>query len=73
MTRKEQKQFVKNITSSIAAEIISKIESGKIPENWDGYELRELIADKAASETYLRNRKDERFSDYKNTVLVSNI
>ena len=56
-------------------EIISKIDSETIPENWDGLELRQIIKDKAERETYLDTEKGNksRYKEYKNTVLVYNI
>ena len=79
MKRKQQKMFVKNLTASIGIEIISKIESGRIPENWDGLELRQLIKDKAAVESYLDKedkgygKRSARYKFYANTVFVENL
>lgn len=44
MTRAEQRRFVKELASNVTAEVIGQIDSGKLPENWDGHELRELLA-----------------------------
>ena len=74
MTRKDQKQFVENLCNSIKHEIQSKIDSEIIPENWDGVELRQLINEKTSRETYLdRNKRDKRYKEYTNTVLINNI
>ena len=46
MTRAEQITFVCDMTLSITQEIASKIDSGAIPEHWDGVQLRQYITDK---------------------------
>lgn len=44
MKRKDQKRFVRELTKNIASEVIDSIRAGRIPENWDGIELREYLA-----------------------------
>ena len=46
MTRPEQMKFVCDMTLSVTQEIASKIDSGVIPEHWDGVQLRQYITDK---------------------------
>lgn len=46
MTRPEQMKFVCDMTLSVTQEIASKIDSGVIPEHWDGVQLRAYITDK---------------------------
>lgn len=46
MTRPEQMKFVCDMTLSVTQEIASKIDSGAIPEHWDGVQLRAYITDK---------------------------
>lgn len=71
MTREEQRTFVTSLTNSIKVHVLEHIEQGRIPENWDRFELRQLLADEfAASTGFLEgNRKKE----YRNTVLVNNL
>jgi len=71
MERTEQRKFVRNLAVSIAEEIVSKIESGASPESWDGYELRQLLADKFARESFDMGRG--RKKEYNNTVLVNSL
>lgn len=79
MTRDDQKKFVTSLCDSIKDEVIKKIESGKIPENWDGMEFRQLLKDNFAHQTYLDNRsfgygkKTKRYREYVNTVIVNGI
>ena len=67
---KEQKiAFVKSMLKSIGAEILEDIEKGKVPETWDGIELRWLIQDRAQSHYGDLRRKKE----YTNTVIVNSL
>ena len=70
-TRNEQREFIYSLTSRIGAELIQQIEAGKIPEDWNGIELRQLLADKFAESTATMDRK--RKSQYHNTVIVNNL
>lgn len=40
MTASEQKQFVRELCASIRDSVIAHIENGKVPEVFDGHELR---------------------------------
>ena len=72
MDRKNKVLFVKNLTASICNEVVSKIEQGKIPEEWDGMELREILKEKFSREAgYLTSRIRKR--EYNNTVIVNNL
>ena len=78
MDREEQKELVSALCNDVRDEIQFKITIGKIPENWDGIELRELVADKFAQDTYFGKRwsntkRGTRYKDYKNTVLINNL
>lgn len=46
MEQDEQKALVKDLINVITAEIEDDFKYGKIPENWNGIELRWLIARK---------------------------
>ncbi len=76
MNRNEQEIFIRNLTSAIANELIEKIHSGSIPEQWDGAELREILAEKFTHETrsdLLSKPRGRRWKDYQNTIIVNNI
>jgi hypothetical protein len=68
----EQAEFVNELCKTIAHEIIMKISEGKIPEEWDEVELRQIIADRTAMTHYLKDNR-KRYKKYKNTVLVNNL
>lgn len=64
-------EFVKALVESVESEILQNIELGKIPDNWDGIELRQYLTDKfAESAGYLKGKRKR---DYNNTVLVNNL
>jgi len=52
MTSEEQKQFVFKLCTTIARSIVAQIDDGKIPEDWNGIELRWLIAERANDACY---------------------
>lgn len=76
MTKAEQKTFVRDLSKSVAKSICQQIADGKVPSNWDGHELRALLAYRhglSASTGQLADKKSKRYRDFKNTVLVSNL
>ena len=48
MTREDQKKFVRELSLVVVEEICVLIERGKIPEGWDGHELRCLLSERHA-------------------------
>lgn len=72
MNRDEQKEFVNDLTDNVRKEIIGNIENGKIPESWDGIELRTYIADRFRDAVMVKmNRGRKR--EYNNTILINNL
>lgn len=72
MTRQEQLEFVSALLDSIKKTIQELIIDGTIPENWDGLELRQYIADRANRANYVplgRTRKQK----YNNTITNNNL
>lgn len=68
MKANEKIKFVRDLSSSIIDDIILKIKSGSVPDEWDGIELRWLLADAFARQAYGKMSKE-----YKNDVLVNNL
>ena len=69
MNAKEKKIFVSKLLDSVNEKLNSAIDSGKIPEEWDGFELRQLISDNLATFKMSRFRK----AAYDNAVLINNL
>ena len=70
LTRDEQKILTQQLTDGIARYIITRIENGKIPESWDGHELRLLVLDIAKENVTFGNPSRKMLKAYKNTRIV---
>jgi hypothetical protein len=71
MNADEKKQFVKELVEQLAETIIRDIETGKVPEDWDGIELRWLLSGRSNSnfgETQKKRKKA-----YRNTIMVNGL
>ena len=71
LTKSDKMLFVLDLTRSVSEQILSLIRENKVPEDWDGHELRELLADKFAAQTTALSRS--RKKAYRNAVLVNNL
>lgn len=68
-TTQEQIDLVRAIMKNMEEHILSK--ASHFPPSWDGFELREYIADKFDSERVMdRKRHRRRMLDYKNDVMT---
>lgn len=61
MTRDEQKVFITSLMDSVKRSMFQGIDRGIVPEEWDGHELRQWLADKfeqsASMSTVMKNRR----------------
>ncbi len=77
MNRDEQIEFVKCLAHNIRSELMTQIKEGRIPENWDGQELRCLLAERfeaSAQMTLIRKQpRAKRAREYRNTKLIKNL
>lgn len=75
MTQEQQKQFIDGLTAAVVEDLKQKVDQGKIPDNWDGHELRVLIAQKFDYEitNSMRDKRNPRRKECENTILVNNI
>jgi len=74
MTKNDQLDFMNELTDNVIEEIFNKIIDNKIPESWDGIELRWYLADKFKDcifDEYKKSSKRKR--EYENTVLIENL
>lgn len=72
MEKKDQIRIVKEMTEGLEKSLLASISDGKIPEEWDGIELRQLFVDTAHYWNYSK-MTGKRLKDYRNTVLVKNL
>lgn len=75
MNQEEKIAFITKLTGSICSELCAKVRDGRIPENWDGHELRELLAEKFLAERgdILKVQRSVRYKSYRNDVLTNNL
>ena len=72
MTPKEQVEFVNQLANAIRDGLSDEISAGKIPAEWNGIELRWLLAERFRRAVYSVGGK-KRKAAYNNTVLVNNL
>lgn len=72
MTKEEQIQFVRRFLGGIADAIITDIELGKVPEEWNGVELK-WLADYWVSHSAAMYKDKARKAKFNNTVLVNDL
>jgi hypothetical protein len=77
MNRTDQISIVNELCMRMALDIATRIDAGEVPKEWDGHELRCLVADKAADNAsvseILKEPRGARAKAYKNTLLASKI
>lgn len=74
MSRDEQYSFIGSVLSGLNLEIFQKIEAGKIPEEWDGHELRQYMVDKLHERFSMGGKMSpKRMKDYENSVMIENL
>ncbi len=73
MHREDQTRIVEEMCKGLRETMLAKLD--KVPERWEGMELRALLAD-TARENFVIGRRDRRlgmWKDYENDRLVLNI
>jgi hypothetical protein len=74
MTRDDQKRFVQVLCRGIEARVLRDIDEGRIPLQWDGIELREMLARMFAEASYIWKRQPRaRRKAFENHLLVTNL
>lgn len=66
MTKHEQTKLLETILDSMKASLLTRVEH--FPENWDGIEIRQYVADKFRQEIAPMHLK--RLRRYKNDVMT---
>lgn len=73
MIKEEQLRIAKDLTEGITRTILTKIEKGNLPEEWDGNEIRQWIVDTFKDHAVIRPMTGKRMKDYRNEVIVRNL
>lgn len=68
MTKLEQRAFIKELCNNVRDELVK----ADIPDNWDGVELRRLIAVRF-QRVVMGDLKGARLKAYRNECLIRNI
>lgn len=75
MTKQQKKEFIDQLISSVHSDL--KMKLARVPEEWDGHELRVWIAtyfESAASMSCIHHdKRGSRRRTYDNAVLVNNL
>jgi hypothetical protein len=69
MTHKEQRRFIRELIKNVREEILLKAKD--IPKEWDGIELRWLIADHFLKSSMRSTKSRKR--NYNNEVIIKNL
>lgn len=71
MKASDKKRFIQDLLDGLRETLIQKVD--QMPEEWDGFELRWLIADTAAENTFGNVTHKQRKAEYRNERLVRNL
>lgn len=71
MKKTEQKRFVKELIANVQKDLLSMLP--RVPEDWDGHELRQLIADRFAEASFTLKENKSRYKAYRNARMTQNI
>jgi hypothetical protein len=72
MTRDDQDRFVRELCGSIEIKTREAIHAGRIPDHWDGVELREYLARRFADASYVWKRQSrQRKREFENYLLIT--
>jgi len=69
-----KRHFIRMLCNSIRDELLAK--AAEMPEEWDGFELRELLADKFEHERMLKRSygaRSKRLKDYRSDCYARNL
>ena len=69
MIQQEKKEFIESLVNAVRDDISGKIDA--MPENWDGIELRQYIADRFQYCVIVDSLRGSRKKEYKNELLVN--
>lgn len=75
MTPTNKRRFLRELTKNILNDAITKVD--RMPDHWDGIELRRFLADKFAESAMCmpkaRGHEGRRRRDYENEVITRNL
>lgn len=72
MDAETQAKFVEELAGNVVRELVADIRAGKTPDNWNGIELRRLLAYRFKL-AVVGDMSRSRLRDFNNTVVVNNL
>jgi hypothetical protein len=71
MNQQEKTKFILDITENLRNALLERVH--KMPESWDGVEIRQLISDLVTAKYNYHRMSPARKRHYNNTVLNKNL
>ncbi len=71
LSKSEKREFIRDLLNRVKASLLAKVNS--MPEDWNGGEIRQLIADFVADEVNYIPMTRQRKRSYKNERLTRNL
>ena len=71
MNKKDQRRIIREMSNSLKQYMLAN--SDRIPENWDGHEIRQWFSELADEQYRYRNLDRARLRAYRNDRAVQNI
>jgi len=72
MNSEDKRRFVRELIENVTADILAKV--NKMPDDWDGIELRQFIADRFADASFTWSEQTrKRHAGHRNECLVRNL
>lgn len=72
LIRAEQRRIILEALADAKKRVLTKLDEGKLPESWDGFELRWLLA-QAVDHRVMTNENRKRRREFDNECLVRNL
>ena len=72
MTPEQQVEFIQQLAHTVVEEMVIAIDAGKVPEDWDGHQLRYWMA-KRFGQVFFSDRSRSWKRDVDNTIIVNNL
>lgn len=73
MNTQQKAEFVQALSGRIVAELVADIKADKLPEHWDGIELRALLAERFERSKMGREGDHRHWRAYRNEVITRNL
>ena len=71
MDKAQQNQIASDLCDNLKKSILENL--SKVPENWDGFELRQWVSDYFSANMNYKPITGKRLKDYKNDCLINNL